>query len=159
MRRLILSRTTIALVCVVSTLALGCAKGQATASSSGAAQASPSPAAWVKYVSVGGSLNGWNRGRSGVDVEVKDGGLRFVVTVGAAPGWGAKVAAFHYWLWPVVKSPTPPSDVPLHATITSHGDSKTYDLRPTTPLTPGRYELLYNGAGWYQMTVYVTAKE
>ena len=72
---------------------------------------------------------------------------------------GAKVAAFHYWLWPVVKSPTPPSDVPLHATITSHGDSKTYDLRPTTPLTPGRYELLYNGAGWYQMTVYVTAKE
>jgi len=84
--------------------------------------------------------------------------VRFVVTVGAAPGWGAKVAKFHYWLWPVTNSPTAPSAITLHAKVTSHGDSKTYDLRSTTPLTPGVYELLYNGAGSYQMTVYVSAE-
>lgn len=146
----------VALVCVASTLSLGCAKGQETAISSRAARASPSPVTWVKLVDVGGSLNGWNRGRNVVAVAVNGGGLRFVVTVGAAPGWGTKVARFHYWLWPETDSHVPPLQMPLDATVTSHGDLKTYDMRPITPLTPGTYELLYNGAGWYQMAVYVT---
>jgi len=150
MRRLILIGTTVALACVLSALALGCARGQTATSASGNAQASPSRAKWVKSVDVGGSLSGPNRG-----------GVRFVVTVGAAPGWGAKVAEFHYRLWPVTNSPvfpTAPSAVTLHATVTSHGHFKTYDLRSIAPLTPGAYELLYHGAGWYQMTVYVSAE-
>src|SRR5665647_2119162 len=157
MRRLIFIGTTVALVCVLLALALGCARGQTAASASGNAQTSPSPAKWVKSVDVGSSLSGPNRGSSSIDVEVKRGGVRFVVTVGAAPGWGAKVAEFHYRLWPVTNSPRAPSAVTLHATVTSHGDSKTYDLRSTAPLTPAAYELLYHGAGWYQMTVYVSA--
>jgi len=161
MRRLILIGTTVALACVLSALALGCARGQTATSASGNAQASPSRAKWVKSVDVGGSLSGPNRGRSSIGFEVKRGGVRFVVTVGAAPGWGAKVAEFHYRLWPVTNSPvfpTAPSAVTLHATVTSHGYFKTYDLRSIAPLTPGAYELLYHGAGWYQMTVYVSAE-
>ena len=158
MPRLILSGTTIALALIVSTLALGCSRDHATARIDGTAQASPSPATWVKLVDVGGSLSSWNRGRSSIDVDVKSGGVRFVVTVGAAPGWGASVAKFHYWLYPRTNGQKPPSAVPLHATVTSHSDWKTYDLRSTTPLPPGTYNLLYNGAGWYQMTVYLSVQ-
>lgn len=157
MPRLILSGTTIALALIVSTLALGCSRDHATARIDGTAQASPSPATWVKLADVGGSLSGWSRGRSSIDVDVKSGGVRFVVTVGAAPGWGASVAKFRYWLYRRTEMP-PLGAFPLHATVTSNGDWKTYDLRSPTPLPPGTYSLLYNGAGWYQMAVYLSAQ-
>ena len=143
------------LACFVSTVALGCATGPTTAVTTPVAQASSSPTTWVEYVSVGGSLS---RGRSSVNVNVSGGGLRFVVTVGPAPGGGADHAKFRYWLWPVTDSPIPPDRVPLRVAAKSHEteqDSTTYDLRTTKPLAPGTYVLLYNGEGWYQMTVYV----
>lgn len=146
----------VALVCVASTLALARAQGQATASSGVASQTSRTTSGWVKVVDLGGSLNGWSRGRSVVAVAVNGGGVRFVVTVGAAPGWGAKVARFRYWLWLEMDGPVPPpQQIPLDATVTAHRGWKTYDLRSPTPLLPGTYRLLYNGAGWYQMTVYM----
>jgi len=159
-RVLLVIALAVALVCVVSALALGLANRQATASSAAAAQTSRSFSGWVKVVDLGGSLNGWSRGRSVVAIAVNGGdGVRFVVTLGAAPGWGAKVARFRYWVWPETDSPVPPpQQIPLGATVIAHGDWKTYDLRSLTSLPPGTYRLLYNGAGWYQMAVYVSTK-
>lgn len=157
MRRLVLIGSTIALAYVASALVLGCGGGSKGASAN--AQASPSTTTWVQVVSVAGRLSGRNSGGGGLEVDVKGGGVRFLVTVGAAPGWGAKVAAFHYELYPAGGFKETPPAVPLSAAVTSGRDSTRYDLRSTAPLTPGRYQLLYYGAGWYNMVVYVSGNE
>lgn len=157
MARPILGAAAAALVLVASSLVMGCVKSQTAASASSATQASPSSATWISVAHLGGGLTGPNRGRSFVDFDTVGGSVRIVVTVGAAPGWGVKTARFRYWLGPVTNGQVPSPDVPLHATITTHGDTKHYDLRSTEALMPGTYQLLYEGAGWYGMTVYVGA--
>jgi hypothetical protein len=157
MARPILSVTAAVFVLAASSLVLGCAKSQAATSVGSAVQASPASARWVSVVHLGGGLTGPNRGNSFVDFDTVGGSVRIVVTAGAAPGWGVKVPRLRYWLGPVTNGQVPPPDVPLHATITTRGDTKHYDLRSTEPVMPGTYQLLYQGAGWYGMTVYVSA--
>jgi len=161
MRRSILTGVTLALVLAAGSLALGCSKGQTTVGASDNAQASAGPAAWAKVVQLGGSLNGPRRGRSGVTVDLTGNALRFVVTYGPAPGWGANHARFRYWLYPVGDFKTAPDAVLLHAKVTardSEQDSATLRLETVEPLSPGAYQLLYQGSGWFSMTAYQRAR-
>jgi hypothetical protein len=107
LQRAVLSSAAIALLLVVSALAMGCARGQAAAGATTARRALPSPVTWVKVVHLGGGLTGRNRGSSFVEFDVVGGGVRFVVTVGAAPGWGVKVARLRYWLISVTNGHVP----------------------------------------------------
>jgi hypothetical protein len=156
MRRAILITVIIALLVGGGGSALGCGKGPSVDAIANA-QASASPAAWAKLVRLDGSLNGASRGRSGVTVALTGSALRFDVTYGPAPGWGANHARLRYWLYPVSDSKIPQPAVPLRVVAKTHKaeqDSTTLRLETTGSLSPGTYELLYQGSGFYGMIVY-----
>lgn len=160
MRRSILVTVAVVLVVGLGGLALMLWSSQPAGGTVLHSQTAASPAPWSKVVQLGGSLGGAQRGRSYVTVQVTGNELRFDVTYGPAPGWGAKHARLRYWLYPVGDFNTPPDAVPLEAKVTAHQSqlgSKTVRLETAEPLSPGVYQLLYRGSGWYSMTVYQRA--
>lgn len=156
MRRAILAVVVIALLIGAGVLASGCGEKAAVGAIDSAA-ASASPAPWAKVVELGGSLNGANRGRAGVTVELTGIALRFDLTYGSAPGWGANHARMRWWLYPVSDTHKAQPAVPLHVVSKRYSreqDATTLRLEPSEPLTPGSYQLLYQGSGWYTMAIY-----
>lgn len=161
MRRAFLAAILLTSLAVTVVLASGCGKAASTLGTIDEAAASSSPAPWAKVIELGGSLSGAQRGRSSVTVELAGSALRFDLTYGSAPGWGANQARLRWWLYPVsdanAKVPVPEPAVPLQVVAKSHwreNDSTTLRLETAKPLSPGWYELLYQGSGWYGMVVY-----
>lgn len=99
MRRAILAAVVIALLGGTGALASGCGKGAAVVGAIDNAAASASPAPWAKVIELGGSLSGAQRGRSNVTVALTGSALRFDLTYGSAPGWGADHARVRWWLY------------------------------------------------------------
>jgi len=157
MRRAILIAVVIALLAGTGALASGCAQGAAAVGAIDNAAASASPASWAKVIELGGSLSGAQRGRSNVTVALTRSALRFDLTYGSAPGWGADQARVRWWLYPVGDTAGPPPAVPLRIAAKTYwrgNDSTTLRLETVKPLAPGSYQLLYQGSGWYSMVVY-----
>jgi len=157
MRRAILAAVVIALLGGTGALASGCGKGAAVVGAIDNAAASASPAPWAKVIELGGSLSGAQRGRSNVTVALTGSALRFDLTYGSAPGWGADHARVRWWLYPVSDAAVPQPAVPLRVVAKTHwreNDSTTLRLETVKPLAPGSYELLYQGSGWYSVVVY-----
>ena len=156
MRRAILAAVVLALLAGAGVFASGCGKGAAVGAIDNAA-ASASPAPWAKVVELAGSLNGANRGRAGVTVALTGSALRFDLTYGSAPGWGANKARMRWWLYPVSTTHKAQPAVPLHVVSKRYWreqDATTLRLEPRGPLPPGDYQLLYQGSGWYSMAIY-----
>jgi len=159
MRRAVLIAVVIALLAGGGALALGCGKGTAAVGAIDNAAASASPAPWAKVVELDGSLNGAKRGRSSVTIELTGSVLRFDVTYGPAPGWGADHARLRWWLYPVSDSKVqvPVPGVPLRVVSKTHvrsNDSTTVRLETAKPLSPGSYAFTYRGSGWYNVLVF-----
>ena len=156
MRRAILGAVLLALLAGAGVLASGCGR-EATVGTIDNAAASASPAPWAKVVELAGSLNGANRGRAGVTVALTGSALRFDLTYGSAPGWGANQARVRWWLYPLSSTHKAQPAVPLHVVSKRYSreqDATTFRLEPGGPLTPGSYQLLYQGSGWYSMAIY-----
>ena len=158
MRRMIFAAALIALLVGAGGTVAGCGSVAKAAGATTRAAASASPAPWAKLVGVGGSLNGPQRGRMGVTVEVAGSALRIDITYGPAPGWGADRALLRWWpLGHESDGNRPLPTVPLRVvskTYWRHNDSTTIRLETTSPLSPGTYAFAYQGSGWYDMTVY-----
>ena len=157
MRRTILAAVLIALLAATGALASGCGKGAAAVGAIDNAAASTSPGPWAKMIELGGSLSGAQRGRSNVTVALTGTALRFDLTYGSAPGWGADHARVHWWLYPVTDGAVPQPAVQLRVvskTYQHENDSTTLRLETVRPLAAGSYELLYQGSGSYSMVVY-----
>jgi hypothetical protein len=157
MRRAVHVIAIIAVIAASAATVIGCGTGTAAPGATDDAAPSASPAAWTKVVELDGSLSGARRGRSGVIVELEGSALRFDITYGPAPGWGADHATLHWWLYPVSDSKIPLPAVPLRVVSKTHwrpNDSTTLRLETVTATTPGTYHLLYRGSGWYNMAIY-----
>jgi hypothetical protein len=156
MRRAIIAAVVLVLLAGAVVFAPGCGK-EATVGTIDNAAASASPAEWAKVVELAGSLNGANRGRAGVTVALTGSALRFDLTYGSAPGWGANRASMRWWLYPVSDTHKAQPAVPLHVVSKRYSreqDATTLTLEPGGPLIPGSYQLLYQGSGWYSMAIY-----
>lgn len=156
MRRAILAAVVIALLAAAGVIASGCGEKAAVGTIDNAA-ASASPAPWAKVVELAGSLNGAGRGRAGVTIELTGSVLRFDLTYGSAPGWGANHARVRWWLYPVSSTHKAQPAVPLHIVSKRYSreqDATTLRLEPSEPLNSGSYQLLYQGSGWYSMAIY-----
>ncbi len=92
MRRAFLAAILLTSLAVTVVLASGCGKAASTLGTIHEAAASSSPAPWAKVIELVGSLSAAERGRSSVTVELVGSALRFDLTYGSAPGWGANQA-------------------------------------------------------------------
>jgi hypothetical protein len=161
MRRSLRVMVAVVLLAGIAGLALTLWRSQPAGGAVAQPRADASPPSWSKVVQLGGSLSGAQRGRSFVTVDLSGNAVRFDVTYGPAPGWGAKHARLRYWLYPVGNFSTPPAAIPLNAKVVAHQGqlgSKTVRLETAELLSPGTYQLLYLGSGWYSMTVYQRAQ-
>ena len=139
-----------------ATVALVAGCGQSSPTAAATTQSYGKGLGGVEVVELSGSLNGARRGKSAATVRLaQPSSLRFDVTYGAAPGWGANKARFHYWLYPVSAGPVALPAVPLRVTYKVHTKGQTVlRLQTVQQLSAGRYTFLYQGSGWYGMSIY-----
>lgn len=157
--RLLLVLCIMAFACATVILPSGCGGKAQTA------QTQARTSKWVEVSAVMENTRPSQRFRDGkfIGFEMKKGGdVRFLVTTGGVEGFTGLIhqPKFYYQLLPVVEEPQQPEPVGMRATVTTKsvnwtGDSVTYDLRPRTPLKPGEYRLLYDGAGSVDIVVYL----
>lgn len=138
-----------------SVLLCACGGGaKAPGSNSGSPTPSPSSSVGTRVVVFGGFLarvkpqGGALKGRTlpggYVDVNMDRGSLLFVVRT------MPKTATFQCWLYAAPQL----RKVPIQVTETSTYGFKTYYVRPSKPLAPGPYQLVYGGTGRFQMSLY-----
>ena len=94
----------------------------------------------------GGSHKGHTLPGGYLTVHVTGGGLLFVVQTMPT------TAVFRCLLYALPQT----TKVPISVTVKTIVGYKTYYVRPSKPLTPGPYQLVYGGTGQFEMALYET---
>jgi len=140
-------------------VAAGCTTGPASDESATSASPSPSPrpTEWLELVNAAGKLESLEYGRASLRFTTTKGPVRILVGFGPAPAWHVDTARFHYSLYPESEGDAVLPAVTLKrlAETTTPTTKSKYVLLGRDDLEAGRYSLLYWGAGWYGITVFL----